>query len=246
MVTSIEQQIEDLVEEYLQTAFPDVRFVGEESGNELPESGTALAIDPIDGTWSFLAHAESCSTTLTWYDQGRPTLGMIINHATGELSYAFAHQRTRLIQLSLFGEADKGTDLRPQDSGANKCLVNIHPARSADDLLGALYAAWRREELRNVRSLGGSPVWSMLDAAKGHYLYVNNWGGGAASSYDLAAGILLLRGAGGEVIDLQGNAIKMVGHRGVFIAGLDSTCRSSVLRILQHARADKQDPGALT
>ncbi|PLX22365.1 MAG: hypothetical protein C0600_16675 [Ignavibacteria bacterium] len=245
MVTSIEHQIECLIEDHLYTVFPEVSFVGEESGNELPEGGTALAIDPIDGTWSFLAHAESCSTTLTWYDDGRPTLGMIINHATGELAYAFEHQRTRLIQLSLFGEADQGTDLKPHGSTAEKCLVNIHPARSADDLLAALYAAWRREELRNVRALGGSPVWSMLDAAKGHYLYVNNWGGGAASSYDLAAGILLLRGAGGEVIDLQGDAIDMVGHRGIFIAGLDSTCRNNVLRILQRARADQQDPGAL-
>ncbi|MCB2205993.1 hypothetical protein KQI65_14725 [bacterium] len=232
MVTSIEKEIEYRVLEALRAAMPDVQFVGEELGNSLPEKGVALAMDPIDGTWSFLAHAESCTTTLTWYQDTEPTLGMVVNHATGELAYAAKGGLTRLLQLSLFGEADMGMNLTPRRQHDDTCLINVHPSRSADAIVQALYTEWKQNAVRSVRSLGGSPVWSMLDAAKGHYLYVNNWAGGPAQSFDLAAGILLVRGAGGDAVDVQGKSIDMLGHTGLFIAGGKGHCMHRLLELL--------------
>ncbi len=84
-----------------------------------------------------------------------------------------------------------------------------------------------------VKLPGGSPLWAMLEAAKGSFVYVNLWSRRAAHPYDLAAGIMLVRGAGGEVIDLAGTAIETTNHKGPFIAGLDRDARRKVAAIVR-------------
>jgi fructose-1,6-bisphosphatase/inositol monophosphatase family enzyme len=86
-----------------------------------------------------------------------------------------------------------------------------------------------------VRSCGGSPAWGLLEAARGHYVYVNAWAVRPAEPFELAAGVLLVRGAGGEVTDLGGAAIDLVRHAGPWLAAVDAEQRARVAAIVARA-----------
>ncbi len=98
-------------------------------------------------------------------------------------------------------------------------------------MVGDLLKEWRESGLNMVKLPGGSPLWAMLEAAKGSFIYVNLWSSRPAAPYDLAAGIMLVRGAGGDVTDLAGSPIGATDHRGAFIAGIDEEARRKIAAI---------------
>jgi fructose-1,6-bisphosphatase/inositol monophosphatase family enzyme len=231
--TRQESEIEMLAREALSKFSPQAQLIGEETGGRLPEHGIAAAIDPIDGTWAFLNRSETCTTSLVFLKDSMPFLGMVLNPVTGELAYSFSSGRTRLIQFSVFGEGNTGQDLPLDRVQSSSALINIHPQRDAGKLVLNLFKMWNRNELNMVRLPGGSPCFALLEAAKGNFSYVNLWPGKPADPYDLAAGILLVRGAGGEVIDLSGMPIKSLEHSGPFVAGIDKKVMKCLVDVVR-------------
>jgi fructose-1,6-bisphosphatase/inositol monophosphatase family enzyme len=231
--TEIEERIESRLREWLSLSDSDAVVVGEETGGVLPSKGLAIAIDPIDGTRAFLAETETYSTTLALIRDGHPALGLVSNPATGEIAYAPAGGEARLIRLSLFGEPDDGHVLRTRSAGEGPVLVNMHPSGKARSVVDTLYSAWGRGDIAMVRSPGGSPAWALVEAARGHFVYVNLWSKRVAEAYDLAAGTLIVRGAGGEVNDLNGKPINPLRHAGPFVSGLDPQAVANVTRLLR-------------
>jgi fructose-1,6-bisphosphatase/inositol monophosphatase family enzyme len=232
-VTDLEHQIEEFIGNAVQQYLSDVSFTGEETGEDVPDTGICITVDPIDGTWSFLTHTETCSTSLAYFKDGKPVIGMVMNPATGELAYVLEGSVTRLLQMPMFGEEPQASELpTTKDGHPDDCLVNIHPSRDATATLDQLYSQWKKGNIKLVKSVGGSPTWALLEAAKGHYVYVNLWAKSPASSFDLAAGVLLINGAGGRVVDIHGEPINPMGHRGMFIAGISGQNTKVVLDIL--------------
>ncbi len=232
-VTALEHRIETVVRERLAEFCPDAGFVGEESGGALPPRGFAAALDPVDGTWSLVNRTETGTTGLAFFHDGEAFLGMVLNPVTGELAYGGRDTGARLLQISLFGEDDTACPLPGERPSPRAVLVNLQPSRDAQALAGGLFEAWRDGGVKMVKLTGGSPLWSMLETAKGSFVYVNLWSRRPAHAYDLAAGILLLRGAGGDVTDLAGQPIETTGHRGPFVAGIDPEARRRVADIVR-------------
>ncbi len=232
-VTALEHRIEAFVRERLADFCPDAGFVGEESGGTLPSRGFAAALDPVDGTWSLVNRTETCTTGLAFFHDGEAFLGMVLNPATGELAYGVRDTGTRLLQVSLFGEDDAACPLPGERLSPRALLVNLQPSRDAEAVVGGLFEAWREGGVQMVKLPGGSPLWAMLEAAKGSFVYVNLWSRRPAYPYDLAAGIMLVRGAGGDVTDLAGTPIETTNHRGPFVAGLDRDARRKVAAIIR-------------
>ena len=58
-------------------------------------------------------------------------------------------------------------------------------------------------------------------AAMGCFTYVHSWSKAPAKDFDLIPGIMMVKEAGGDVIDLQGKSINGSDHLGLFIAGLN-------------------------
>jgi fructose-1,6-bisphosphatase/inositol monophosphatase family enzyme len=231
--TQQERQIEALAQGRLASFCPDATFVGEESGGELPPKGLALAMDPVDGTWSLVNHAETCTNTLAVFRDGKVFVGMIQNPVTGEVAYASEGNGARLIQLSLFGEPDRACDLPRERVRAESVLVNLQPQRNAADAARDLFAAWQDGAVNMMKLTGGSPSWSLLEAAKGSFAYVNLWTAKPSDPFDLAAGVLLVREAGGEVTSLDGIPIDAATHSGPFIATMDVTTRDKLAGIIR-------------
>ncbi len=237
-VTDLEKRIEIFARECLSAFRPEASFIGEESGGDLPDSGYALALDPIDGTWSFVNQGETCATSLAVFQDKKPIIGMVVNSATGEIGYSSHGGKTRLLQLSIFKETDIACHLPSNDfSNSKPLLINLHPSRKVIHFYKALNQKWEDRSVRMVKSTGGSPAWFMLEAAKGHYVYINNWIGRLSEPYDIAAGILLVQGAGGQVVDLEGNSIPSVGYQGVIVAGISEHHIETVIGTLRGTSA---------
>ncbi len=237
-VTRLELEIEERLAESLAAFEPDATLVGEELGGELSIRGWSLAVDPVDGTWAFVTGTETFTTTLAVFRDGVPILGMVSNPATGEIGYAAAGGPTRVLQLSVFGEDDRACTLPVPRADTGPVLVNLHPGRRSGPLVARLYGAWASNDVRMVRSPGGSPAWALLEAAKGSFVYVNLWSKRPASAYDLASGCLLVQGAGGEVTDLDGTPIDLVSHAGPFVAAVDEDRRRIVAELVRAAARD--------
>lgn len=232
-VTDLEAAIERQIAASLQGFSPEAVVVGEETGGTLPGTGLAIAIDPLDGTWAFLSRTENITTTLAAFRDGSPFLGMVLNPATGEIGYALEDGPTRLLQLSIFGEDDSAHALPIPRADTDSVLVNLHPGRAAGPVVAKLYESWVGGDVRMVRSPGGSPAGALLEAAKGSFVYVNLWSKRPAEAYDLAAGCLLVRGAGGDVTGLDGLPIDPVSHAGPFVAAVDEESRSMVANLVR-------------
>ena len=232
-VTELDRQIEERVRTALAKFHPEAVIVGEEGGGELPADGSAVAIDPVDGTWAYISGTGTAATTLAVFTDGAPFLGVVSNPTTGEIAYTVDEGHARLIRLAMLGEADVGHDLPLPGADPSKILVNIQPSPAAQPVVGALYEAWNRRDIQYVRSPGGSPVWAMLEAAKGRFCYFNAWSERPAEPFDLAAGALLVRAAGGEVVGLDGKPIDAVRHAGPFVASVQPATRSKLLEILR-------------
>jgi fructose-1,6-bisphosphatase/inositol monophosphatase family enzyme len=77
-----------------------------------------------------------------------------------------------------------------------------------------------------------------VEAARGHFVYANLWSKRPAEAFDLAAGVLIVRQAGGEVSDLDGEPIDALRHRGPFVAGMDP---GMVFRVTELMRGGLDD-----
>lgn len=231
--TPVEEAIESRLRELLHSLDSEVVVVGEETGGTLPGSGLAVAIDPIDGTWAFLSDSETYCTTVALIQDRETLLGIVSNPVTGEIAYAPAGGDARLIRLPLFGEATAALTLRARPAEGSPALVHLHPSRQAASVMSVLYAAWERNDVRMVRSAGGSPAWALVEAARGHFTYANLWSERAAEAYDLAAGVLIVRCAGGAVVGLDGDPIDSIRHSGPFVAGTDKTAIRQVVELVQ-------------
>ena len=231
-VTEIEIEIELLCRRRLQSFSPTTSIIGEETAGELPTTGVAVAIDPIDGTWALLNRTATCAVSLAVFRDGSPFCGIVLNPATGEMSYSLSGERTRLLQVSAFGEDDFACDLPLSQVREAPVLVNLHPSRNAGPIAANFFSAWKESVFRMVRMAGGSPAWALLEVAKGSFAYVNLWSPKPADAFDLAAGVLLVQGAGGQVTDLTGQPIEPVGHEGPFVASLEESTQNIISAIV--------------
>jgi fructose-1,6-bisphosphatase/inositol monophosphatase family enzyme len=239
-VTAIERLIEEQIESELGHYGIPIALIGEETAPDLPGSGMALAIDPVDGTWSLLNRTENLATSLAIFRDGEPISGAVANPATAEIAYTAAGHTPRLLQLGAFGEGDRGVTLPIPPAGPEGLLVSLHPQRVATPIAGELARAWEAGELDMVRTTGGAPSLGLLEAAKGSFAYVNVWGRRETAAWDLAAGMLLVRAAGGDVVDLEYRPVQALGHRGPFVAALRAQDRERVIELVRSALRDEE------
>ena len=235
VVTPYDLEVEALVKEGLAGAFPDFGFIGEEGGGRFGDNEFTAAIDPIDGSSSFTAHDVTNVVSLSVFRREEVVFGVVLNHSTGEVGYGVGPHPTRLIQLSCFGECHSARDLpsKKAERKGGAIMVNLQPAKGHRRYEKALKGAWRGRRIQYVKSQGGSPALGLLEAAKGHYIYVHPWELSPATPYDLSAGIKLVENAGGEVTSLEGKRVRPFGHYGVFVAGTNKIHLEVVREILR-------------
>ena len=259
LVTEADTRVEKVVISMIRDAFPDDVIVGEEDqaetplgrpGEEFPSDRNIWCIDPIDGvssrgfhwgerlppskltepsqTTNFVHSYPFSAVSIGYMSEGEPRVGVVYNPFT-ESMYEAA-------QGSGLGTLLNGEPVRVDGmaTSVQDCLLvnNVGHIRSVDfvDESTQRINRWLRAGLRGYRS-SGSAAQNMAHVATGQVscYYEHGFGG----PWDVCAGIVLVKEAGGVVLDarhVDGVDLKMNFGKGSVCAGSRKVCED-VLRV---------------
>src|SRR5690606_21758698 len=190
-VSQADQRAEKIIYTELSRARPDYGFLMEESGEiESKDGQHRWIVDPLDGTTNFLHGIPIFSISIALERQGQLVAGVIYNPAMDELytaergGGAFVNdRRLRVRARRHLTDAVGGTRLPHLGRG--------HPGRALIDLRNVM------GEVAGIRRLGSAALDLAYIAAGRMDGFWEDW----LAPWDMAAGILMVREAGGFVTD---------------------------------------------
>jgi myo-inositol-1(or 4)-monophosphatase len=221
-VSSADHKAESILREALSKARPDYGFVMEESGIvEGKDAAHVWHIDPLDGTLNFLHGIPQFSVSLGLEREGQPHAGVVYDPVKDELFIAergkgaFLNNR----RMRVAGRLD------PAEAVIGTGMPSIGRAKTPD-YVRQLAAVMQRTA--GVRRMGSAAL-DLAYVACGRF--DGFWEQGLAS-WDVAAGIVLVREAGGYVTDFAGGE-KVIGAASI-VAG-NETMHRALLDMLKSA-----------
>ena len=194
-VTKVDTAIQEFMRSRLKELYPDVQFMSEEKdNNDIDHTGKVWVLDPIDGTTNLIHDFKMSAVSLGLVDNGVPVLGIVYNPFTDELFSARRGEGAYLNGAPIcVTSASKLSD--------SLVLVGTSPYRKdlADvnfDIIKRLYVA--SEDIRRCGAASLDLCYLACGRAEG--FFERN-----LKPWDYAAGIAILREAGGCVTDFDGN-----------------------------------------
>jgi myo-inositol-1(or 4)-monophosphatase len=209
-VSDVDRGAEAIVRDGLLGAFPDAVFVGEESYDPAQVLGRGLSfvVDPLDGTTNFLHGFPWYAVSIAALRDGEPIAAVTRNAATGE---------------TFLAASDAGAWRRHPCGTVSRARVSAttEPARA---LIGTGFPfkhlahldAYQRQfaaitsVAAGIRRAGAAAL-DLCDVACGRF---EGFWEHTLAPWDMAAGLLLVREAGGIVTTLDGDEAR-VGHTSV-------------------------------
>ncbi len=223
-VTAADRKAEEILREELAKARPGYGFLGEESGRTEGSDAThTWIVDPLDGTTNFLHGIPQFAISIGLQRDDAIVAGLIYNPANEEM---FLAERGKGAFLN-----DKRIRVAGRRRLADSVIACGLPHFGRGDLelsrteLGAV-----QEKVAGLRRFGSAALdlaWIAAGRFDGY------WERGL-SPWDMAAGIIIVREAGGYVTDLEGKEAMFA--TGDIIAGNEIVHRD-LLRALKEARS---------
>lgn len=195
-VTEVDRTAEGIVAEVLLAAEPGSRIVGEELSPELTTEGLVWVVDPLDGTTNFLHDFPSYAVSVAATVDGVIEAGVVIQVPRHEVYSASrgagAWQGERRLAVSTIedpGFALIGTGFPFKDSSM------LAEYQEQFGRIAAQTSGIRRP---------GSAALDLADVAAGRF---DGFWEQQLSAWDIAAGLLLIREAGGLATDFTGREV---------------------------------------
>ena len=221
-VSAADRKSEETLHAELLRVRPTYSFLMEESGAvEGADTSNVWVVDPLDGTTNFLHGIPIFSISLALVRNGVPVAGVIFNPVMDELYVAEAGQGSYL------------NDRRLRVAGRKKLADSVVccglPHMGRGD-----HAKFNRElekvqgQVSGLRRTGSAAI-DLAWVASGRF---DAFWERDLSAWDMAAGIVMVREAGGIVTDLS-DGDKML-DKGSVIAG-NEIIRSDLMRLLKSA-----------
>lgn len=212
LVTESDIQCQKLIEEILHQEFPDAHFLGEEdvdAGSDASQdalgevlqkgNGLLFIVDPIDGTTNFQAGLPLFCASIGVVDLETQDIvaGVIYNPVLDEMSTAIKGK----------GAFFNGEPLRSDDEAAgtlplSQSMVNVgfpvvkeSTLRASSKAVTAL--STRVRGLRMIACASQAMAWVAHDKLQVY----TSWD---LNAWDVAAGIVIVREAGGSIMDFDG------------------------------------------
>jgi myo-inositol-1(or 4)-monophosphatase len=206
VVTAVDYQAEAIILQEITRVFPDHRIRSEESGDNGRASDWLWMVDPLDGTNNFAIGIPVFSSSITLLYRSEPVLGVIYEPMVQRLYLAVKNEGASCnghrMQVRMREELRKGTVGWIQGH-------HVQGHETAVRLRHYLDVHFRRM----IRLWAPSLQWCML--AKGDLdgiVLFNSEGD------DLYAGILMVKEAGGLVMDFDGNLFEGMDREPYLIA----------------------------
>ncbi len=227
-VTNADIAAERLLKEELSRAFPDYGFLGEEGTNIRKKDYTWIC-DPIDGTRAYLNGEKTVATSLALHNKEKGlVLGIVYNPFTKEMYASANGLETKVDEMSL--PAKNPSDLR-------QAVVNYGLTKTNMDTFSNIHELWREKKISKLVSVGGSIAYQLAQVAEGAQSVYMMHSTKTAKSWDIAAGIHLVRGVGGKVTDEEGKDIMEGDEPTTIIAATNETIHRQFLEALREVRA---------
>ena len=192
-VTNVDQQVEQEIISLIHKAYPQHSFLGEESGQSGDNEGLWI-IDPIDGTRNFIHGFPQFAVSIAYRYRNRIEQGVIYDPLRQELFTASrgkgAYLNERRIRVS--------TQKKLETSLLGTGFPSHHPQEVQDRYLKMLQAIV--PICGDVRRAGAAT----LDLAYVACGRLDGFWEIGLKPWDIAAGILLIKEAGGMVCDPEG------------------------------------------
>jgi myo-inositol-1(or 4)-monophosphatase len=193
-VSAADRKAEEVVKTELMKARPGYSFVGEEGGRiEGTDQTHTWIVDPLDGTTNFLHGIPHFAVSIALERNGVLVAGVIYNPATDELYFAERGSGAFLNDRRLRVSARR----KPEDSVVGCGIPHIARGDHVQS----------RNELKVVQAKFGGLRRMGACALDLAYVAAGRFDGfweRHISAWDLAAGIVLVREAGGFVTDCDG------------------------------------------
>ena len=219
-VSNIDQQVQDYMAKRLKDSF-NIQVMGEENSDTVDESKPYWAIDPIDGTWSFITHENTSAINLSLIDNGEVIVGIVYNPFTQEFFQTEKGAKSYIGMLTL-----------PLRENPSVSVVNFKPERE-HPIVKALNQLFKEDKVKKLTSIGGSTTYSMCMVAKGAFSNYIAYFNSPANAWDLSAACLIIHNSGGFVTDLEGIEIDPIHHKGYIIASANANARDDFLAMIQ-------------
>jgi myo-inositol-1(or 4)-monophosphatase len=229
LVTEADLACETLIRDRLASLTPDFGFWGEES-NEQPHDEYFWLVDPIDGTINYAAGLPWFGINIALVRREETLFGLSLILPQFELFWAQAGQGAYLLRKN---GAQQRLHVSPASSLADALLTTGFPYHRAEsDDNNAAEFARIMPMCRGVRRTGASSGDLAYVAAGTFSGYWEGW----IKPWDVAAGILLVREAGGRVSNYHGRAFRLEDHSIIASNGLPGV-HEQLLHTIQEARA---------
>jgi myo-inositol-1(or 4)-monophosphatase len=227
-VTEVDRTAEGLIVEVLRSGAPDSQIIGEELSPELRTDGLVWIVDPLDGTTNFIhrypCYAVSIGAAINGAMEAAVVLHVPLNRMSTATRGGGAWEEGTRLHVSRIvepGHALIGTGLPYRDFSR------------MDEYVGQLDRITR--QVTGIRRPGSAAI-DLTDVAAGRF---DGFWEQRLSAWDIAAGTLLVREAGGLVTDPAGRNLG-VEHAAV-VAG-NPPIHRWLLQVLSpespHARID--------
>jgi myo-inositol-1(or 4)-monophosphatase len=197
LVSEADHAAQDAIREYLSRRFPDHLFIGEEGdaskNRPAPGSPPAWIVDPLDGTTNYVHDCPLYCVSIGLYVDGEAVVGVIFDPRSGEMFSAakgcgafLGDQRIRVSSVNRLGDALLGTGFAPQPDATRRATEWW--LRFAD----------QSQSLRRTGSTALNLAWIACGRMDGYWAWDNH-------PWDIAAGFVLIREAGGKVTRVDGS-----------------------------------------
>lgn len=222
MVSVADREVETLIREELQSAFPADAILGEEYGLDPGKSGLTWVVDPIDGTAPFLNGLPGWCVSIGLMDGNGPLLGAIFTPVLDEMFLG-----ARGCGAALNGQPIHVTQRFDLSSGLLGLGGNdrVPPAR-----LGRLHGELAAEGIAWVRYGSGALMLAYVAAGR-----LVGYCEPRMSLWDCLAAYALIEAAGGKVRPFPAAALQGAPF------GVMGTTRADYARLAALTRFEAQD-----
>ena len=215
-VTIADREAEAAMRALIAGHYPDHGIIGEELGTVRPDAADTWALDPIDGTKSFITGMPIFGTLIALLHDGRPILGVIDQPILGE---------------RWVGAAGWKTTFNGAPAAVRACAdldAAILSATSPDIFTDAERASFDRLAARTRHTVYGGDCYAYGQLACGYIDLVVEAG---LAAHDFCALVPVIAGAGGIMTDWRGEALH-AGSNGRVIAAGDPAVHQAALSVL--------------